>query len=84
MKRYILLFLSLVFIPLMAFVVAENPFILKIVRNLALINSRLPEEKIYVTTDKPFYKPGETIWLAAFVVNGLDNKSSGISDIAPI
>ena len=29
-----------------------------------------PKEKVYVSTDKTLYKPGETIWIRAFVTDG--------------
>ena len=44
-------------------------------------NQDLPAEKIYLQTDKPFYKPGEDIWLRAFVVDGLTHKPTGVSNI---
>jgi len=40
-----------------------------------------PEDKVYVQLDKPFYKPGETIWYSAYVRNAQDMKPSAQSDI---
>ncbi len=44
-------------------------------------NRELPAEEIYLQTDKPFYKPGEDIWLRAFVVDGMTHKPTGVSNI---
>ena len=33
-----------------------------------------PQEKIHVTTDKPYYITGDTIWLRAFVVNAVNHQ----------
>jgi TonB family protein len=82
-KIYILIFSALLF-SLMAFITGEHPFILNLYKSLEIYNIRNPEEKIYLITDKPFYKPGETIWFSAFVVNGKDNKISDISEIMHI
>ncbi len=41
----------------------------------------LPEDKTYIHVDKPLYKPGETIWFAAYARNGNDMQRSRKSDI---
>jgi hypothetical protein len=46
-----------------------------------LWNTTIPEDRIYVQSDKPFYAPGETIWFTAFVRDGRTLKSSTKSDI---
>ena len=33
-----------------------------------------PQEKIHVTTDKPYYTAGDTIWLRAFVVDAASHQ----------
>lgn len=38
-------------------------------------------EKVYIQTDKPMYEPGDYIWMNAFLVNGMTNKASKLSDI---
>jgi TonB family protein len=82
-KLYILMFSAILFSS-MAFIIGEHTFIINLYKSLAIYNTRNPEEKIYLFTDKPFYKPGETIWFSAFAVNGKDNKISDISDIMHI
>jgi TonB-dependent SusC/RagA subfamily outer membrane receptor len=39
------------------------------------------EEKVYVQTDKTFYKPGDDIWLNTFVVDGTSHQATTISDV---
>jgi hypothetical protein len=44
---------------------------------LAKLNAftlQTPEDKVYIHSDKPFYKPGETMWFAVYVRNGKDLK----------
>ncbi len=44
-------------------------------------NTKVPVEKIYTQTDRPFYFPGETIWFKSYVVTE-NNTASNLSDIA--
>ena len=41
----------------------------------------LPSEKIYVQTDKTFYRPGEDIWFSVYLVNEGTHTPSDISDV---
>ncbi len=55
-----------------------------ILTKLSNFNLQTQEEKVYVHSDKPFYKPGETIWFAVYVRNGKDLKPSEQSDIVNV
>ncbi len=44
----------------------------EIAKIYAQFQANMPEEKVYLQTDKPFYRPGETIWFAAHVRNASD------------
>lgn len=44
-------------------------------------NDSLPEDRVYIQCDKPFYAPGETIWFTAFIRDAASFKASGKSDI---
>jgi hypothetical protein len=44
-------------------------------------NDSLPEDRIYVQCDKPFYSPGETIWFSVFIRDAATFKASAKSDI---
>lgn len=44
-------------------------------------NDTLPEDRIYLQCDKPFYGPGETIWFTAYIRDAATLKQSKKSDI---
>lgn len=46
--------------------------------------NHIPEDKIFIKTDKTLYQTGETIWLSAFIRNGVDLLPSKKSDIVYI
>lgn len=48
----------------------------KISRQLTEYFSYYPREKVFITTDKSRYKPGETIWFRAFVTDGNNQLSA--------
>lgn len=50
-------------------------------RKLALYNAQLPEERVFVHTDRNFYVSGNTIWYTAYVRNGNDLTTSISSEI---
>lgn len=49
----------------------------KVVKPFSDFHSFIPNEKIYIHTDKYLYFPGETIWLKAYV--NIGNEPSGLS-----
>lgn len=61
--------------------VVENDFLRSLKTKLTAWNEKVPEDKVYVQLDKPFYNPGETIWLAAYVVDANSLKTSTQSEI---
>ena len=65
-------------------VASENDFIRSIKQKLSNYNEKMPSERLYVQFDKPFYEPGETIWLLAFIREGESLKASGKSDIVHV
>ena len=58
-----------------------NEFLQSLKVKLDSYNKSFPEDRVYVQLDKPLYKPGETIWLSAFIRNATDMKASDKSDI---
>ncbi|MDF1675648.1 MAG: MG2 domain-containing protein [Vicingaceae bacterium] len=58
-----------------------NEFLQSLKVKLDNHNKSFPEDRVYVQLDKPLYKPGETIWLSAFIRNATDMKASDKSDI---
>lgn len=61
-----------------------NNMIKNITEKFTAISKERPEDRVYLHFDKPFYKPGETIWFKAYVRNGNDLKASTQSDIVYI
>ncbi|NDV77659.1 alpha-2-macroglobulin family protein [Dysgonomonas sp. 511] len=61
---------------------AANGDIIQTLKNaLRDYNADYPSEKVYLQTDKTYYKPLESIWYKGFLSNGTDNKPSQASDI---
>ncbi|HEX8531280.1 MAG TPA: MG2 domain-containing protein, partial [Cytophagales bacterium] len=83
-RTYLLLAVAVAGLLLAAFRKRDQPggtFLALLGQKLDRYNGQLPAEKIYLQTDKPFYKPGEDIWLRAFVVDGVTHQPSGVSNI---
>lgn len=62
----------------------ENDFIKSLKEKLSEYNQKLPEDRVYLQMDKPFYEPGDDIWISAYVRNGTTLKASDKSDIVHI
>jgi alpha-2-macroglobulin-like protein len=59
----------------------ENDFIKGLLQKLKAYTSHLPEDRVYLQTDKPFYEPGDDIWISALLRDGESLKPSTKSDI---
>jgi hypothetical protein len=59
----------------------ENDFLRFLKKRSVEANAKLPEERVYLQFDKPFYNPGETVWFSAYLRNGQNLKASDKSDI---
>lgn len=83
MKRTIILLFTLALVwSATAFLsLEETPFIRMLRSKLLAYNESYPEEKVYVQTDKPFYKPGEDIWFNVSVLNSNSHHPTTISDV---
>lgn len=64
--------------------IIENAFIKSVKKKLTEYNAQSPEDRVYLQLDKPFYQPGDDIWLAAYVRDGLSLKPSEKSDIVHV
>lgn len=62
----------------------ENDLIRSIKNKLSTYSKQTPEDRIYVQFDKPFYEPGDNIWLTAYVREGETMKASQKSDIVHV
>lgn len=80
MKKYLYITL-LMALPILLVSASMSDFPGVLQKYLSTYNSKLPQEKVYIQTDKTFYKPSETIYLKTFLVNANNNKMSTTSDI---
>ena len=62
----------------------ENDFIKSLKTKLTEYNKAMPEDRVYLQFDKPFYEPGETIWFSAYVRNAETMKASEQSGIVHV
>ncbi len=62
----------------------DNEVIAMIKKKLTKYNDALPEDRVYLHFDKPFYEPGESIWFSAYVRDGQTLKASHKSDIVHV
>ncbi len=61
--------------------IIENEFIKELKDKLSLYNKTAPEDRLYVQLDKPMYEPGDDIWFAAYIRDGITLKASDKSEI---
>ncbi|MEN7549926.1 TonB family protein [Rapidithrix thailandica] len=50
-------------------------------KKLETYQHHLPQEKVYLHFDKPFYKPGDDLWFKAYLRNGSNLQASQTSEI---
>lgn len=61
-----------------------NSFLTSLKTKLEQRQKVLPEDKVYLHFDKPFYKPGEDIWFSAYLREGEFFQKSEKSDILQV
>ncbi len=64
--------------------ITENDLIRSIKNKLTAYNKQVPEDRIYVQFDKPFYEPGDNVWFTTYVREGETMKASQKSDIVHV
>jgi len=62
----------------------DNDLIRSIKNKLTSYHEQNPEDRMYVQFDKPFYEPGDNVWLTAYVREGETMKASQKSDIVHV
>ncbi len=65
--RFLLTFLFLLFFT---HAIAQVELTDSLAERLALQRSLFPQEKVHIMTDRELYKPGDTIWMRIWVVEG--------------
>ncbi len=80
MKKLLLLCL----LALSAAAWPSNPFLQRLSQQLDRWQSARPEDKVYLQTDRPLYRPGETIWFGVQVRDGATLQASAQSQIVRV
>jgi uncharacterized protein YfaS (alpha-2-macroglobulin family) len=62
----------------------ENDFIRNLKEKFDKFHKKIPQDRVYLHTDKTFYSPGETIWFSAYVRDAANMKASNQSDILEV
>ncbi|MCT4586291.1 MAG: TonB-dependent receptor plug domain-containing protein [Carboxylicivirga sp.] len=79
-KIYISILLLLALIAT-GFTQPADLFLRYLQKKLTEYNMLYPAEKAYLHTDKTFYKPGDDIWVAAYLLDGVNHRASDISNV---
>ncbi|HKG07239.1 MAG TPA: hypothetical protein VKB19_12305 [Pedobacter sp.] len=79
MKRYPMLWLSVLALILLAFVPLRRASVDELVRAMELWAELNPQEKVYLHMDKPYYTVGDTIWFKGYVTIGARHQLSKMS-----
>lgn len=62
----------------------ENAFIKTLKEKFDVFNRKIPQDRVYLHTDKTYYTPGESIWFSAYVRDASTMKASAQSDILQV
>lgn len=60
---------------------SDHPFLKGLMDKLIKHQEQVRPEKVYVQLDKTLYKPGESVWLSAYLRDAQTLRPSGMSDI---
>jgi len=62
----------------------ENAFLKSLKERFESFHKKIPQDRVYLHTDKTFYSPGETLWFSAYVRDASTMKASVQSDIVQV
>ncbi len=81
-RKYISgIIISVILLIAMGFTQSGDVFLSYLHKKLAEYNLLYPAEKAYLHTDKTFYKPGDDIWVAGYLTDGISHQPSAISNV---
>lgn len=80
-NRYFLYMVPVLLLTSMAFVSPQTDLPSKLASYLSTFRAQYAPEKVYVQTDKPYYAPGQSIWLKGYVVDAATLRPSAKSDV---
>lgn len=81
MKKYLILFLSLIISALNSAFAQDDDPLKKILQQIEKYRYEYSQEKVHLHLDKPYYAIGDNIWLKAYVVTAEKNELSNVSKI---
>lgn len=81
MKKYLILFLSIIVSAIAFGFIREDDPIKKILLQIEKYRSEYPQEKVHLHLDKPYYAIGDNVWFKAYVVIAEKNQLSNFSKI---
>ncbi|QMU29653.1 TonB-dependent receptor plug domain-containing protein [Adhaeribacter radiodurans] len=79
--RNVKYFLPALLLVMLGFVSPPADWVQKLKSNLDTFRTQYAAEKVYVTLDKPYYAPGQTIWLKGFVLDAASLHPSAKSNV---
>jgi len=81
-NKYMLSILTIALMGLITgFTQSDELFLNYLEKKLKKYKLLYPAEKVYLHTDKTYYKPGDDIWISGYVLSGNTHKPSDISNI---
>jgi hypothetical protein len=80
-NRYFTFMLPVLLLVSMAFVSFQADLVKRIESYLNTFRTQYAPEKVYMQTDKPYYAPGESIWLKGYVVDAATLQPSAKSRV---
>ncbi|PSR53537.1 hypothetical protein AHMF7605_08365 [Adhaeribacter arboris] len=79
--NYIKYILPVLLLAMLAFVRPPADWLQKLKANLDTYRTQYAPEKVYLILDKPYYAPGQTIWLKGFVLDAASLHPSAKSNV---
>jgi hypothetical protein len=83
MRTFFAYLYYLCFVGILNALIPSDPT-LQLVKSISNWHQVNPIEKAYITTDKPLYAPGETIWYSAWVLHGQDHTLTSPSGVLTV
>ncbi|RDV14229.1 hypothetical protein DXT99_15670 [Pontibacter diazotrophicus] len=79
--RYFIYMVPLLLLASMAFVSPQTDLLQRLQSYLNTYRAQYAPEKVYVQTDKPYYTPGQSMWLKGYIVDAATLHPSTKSDV---
>jgi hypothetical protein len=80
-NRYFIYIVTTVLLASMAFIYPQADLVKRLETGLNTFRTQYAPEKVYVQTNKPYYAPGEAVWMKAYIVNAATLRPSAKSRV---